>query len=177
MIGRGFVLRTLKRYDEALIAFDRAIEVDSISTKELIKAWNSKGLVLRNLKRYEDAFKAFETSIDIEPQNDFSWNGKDLVLLSLQKYTETIEAYNTSLNKNLFKKEPDERELVFSWNGKGVAFANLRQFDKSIEAFNESINLDPKSAFALSGKATIYYSIGNVDLDPKGGTRHSRTNL
>jgi tetratricopeptide (TPR) repeat protein len=52
-------------------------------------------------------------------------------------------------------------------NGKGVAFANLGKFDKSIEAFNEAFEeskkLDSKSAFALSGKATVYYSIGKLE--------------
>ncbi len=49
-------------------------------------------------------------------------------------------------------------------NGKGVAFASLGQFNKSIEAFNESLNLDdPKPAFALSGKATVYYTIGKLE--------------
>jgi tetratricopeptide (TPR) repeat protein len=158
LIGKGLVLRNLKKYNEALVECNRATEADP----ESFKAWNTKGLVLRNLKRYDEAVEAFKASIHIDPENAFSWNGKGLVLLSLRKYTEAIEAYNTSLDMNVRKEKPEAKEIIFSWNGKGVAFANLGQFDKSIEAFNEVIKRDPKPAFALSGKAIVYYNIGKL---------------
>lgn len=170
LIGKGVAFRGLKIYDEALIAFNKATEIGSESTEELTKAWNNKGFVFRDLKEYDEALKAFNTSTDVDRNNAFSWNAKGLVLLNLQKYDEAIEAYTISLNKNSLKNEQDKqsrKEIVFSLNGKGVAFANLGKFDKSIEAFNkafeESKKLNSKSAFALSGKATVYYSIGKLE--------------
>jgi Tetratricopeptide repeat. len=184
--NKGYILRNLKRYNDALDAFETSLDIhsklpdnyDRISYswdgKKLILhglksnnsvsySWNGKGLVLRDLKRYDDALDAFDTSINIDPDNAFSWNGKGLVLLNLQKYTYAIEAYKTAFSKNESKRKPDIKELTFSLNGKGVAFASLGQFDKSIEAFNESIKLDSKSAFALSGKATVYCRIGKLE--------------
>jgi tetratricopeptide (TPR) repeat protein len=96
LIGKGVALRGLKIYDEALIAFNKAIAIGSESTEELTKAWNNKGFVFRDLKEYDEALKAFNTSIYVDRNNAFSWNAKGLVLLNLQKYDEAIEAYTIS---------------------------------------------------------------------------------
>ncbi len=57
LIGKGLVLWSLKRCDDALSTLNESIEILNTLNKsieidsKLTKAWNTKGLVLRNLKR------------------------------------------------------------------------------------------------------------------------------
>ncbi|NJL68507.1 MAG: MarR family transcriptional regulator, partial [Microcoleus sp. SM1_3_4] len=48
---KGRCLNRLKRYDEALVSYDREIELDANDQW----AWNNRGNVLYNLKRYDEA--------------------------------------------------------------------------------------------------------------------------
>ena len=47
------LITELKNYDEAVKAYDKAIEINP----NLSSAYSNKGLVMDDLKRYEDAIK------------------------------------------------------------------------------------------------------------------------
>ena len=49
----------LKRYDEALVAYDRALALEP----ELDNAWYGRGNVLRELKRYDEAIEAYDRAL------------------------------------------------------------------------------------------------------------------
>lgn len=52
----------LERYDEALAAFNKALEIDP----QCADAWNNKGFALNFLGRHDEALKAFDMAIEIE---------------------------------------------------------------------------------------------------------------
>jgi tetratricopeptide (TPR) repeat protein len=60
----------LNKSDEAIKAFDKAIEINPQNSK----AWNNKGLLLSNLNKSDEAIKAFDKAIEINPQD--SWLGQ-----------------------------------------------------------------------------------------------------
>ncbi len=59
---RGDMFYKLELYDEALVAFDKAIEV----APDDVLAWNGKGEVLQTLGRVEEAIAVFEKALDIQ---------------------------------------------------------------------------------------------------------------
>ena len=52
----------LKRYEEALVSFDRALELD-VNDKW---AWASRGDALDTLKRFEEALESFDRAIELD---------------------------------------------------------------------------------------------------------------
>jgi tetratricopeptide (TPR) repeat protein len=52
--GKGYTLHKLKRYQEALAAYELAIHLDP----NLAVAYNNKGWALNALKRYQEALAA-----------------------------------------------------------------------------------------------------------------------
>ena len=52
---KGDILHKLKRYEEAVAAFDRAIELDDKNAW----AWHEKGQALYDLERYEESLTAY----------------------------------------------------------------------------------------------------------------------
>ncbi len=59
--NKGIALQELKRYGEALDAFDKALEISPDNAKILF----SKGIALKNLMKYEEALQTFDRSLEI----------------------------------------------------------------------------------------------------------------
>src|SRR5260370_19111528 len=78
----GAILMNLRRYEEALAAYEQAIRLDP----NFARAYNGKGLTLNSLKRYEEAIAAFEQAIRLDPNNADAYNFKGIALNSLKRY-------------------------------------------------------------------------------------------
>ncbi|MFP3206731.1 MAG: tetratricopeptide repeat protein, partial [Hydrogenobaculum sp.] len=82
--NKGDALRNLKRYEEALQCYDKAIQLEPNNALY----WNNKGDALRNLKRYEEALQCYDKAIQLEPNNALYWNNKASVFEKLKKFNE-----------------------------------------------------------------------------------------
>jgi len=58
--------------EDALIAYDKALEVDP----NHVRAWNNKGIALSRLERFEEAIGCYDKAIEIEPQYANAWYNK-----------------------------------------------------------------------------------------------------
>lgn len=69
----GATLSSLGRYDEALVAFQRALELYQQSGDEssIGVLWNNIGSVYKNMGRFEDAVAAYQRSLEIS--NNTLW--------------------------------------------------------------------------------------------------------
>ena len=111
----GDDLYRIGRYNEAIEAFDKAIEINPKDSD----AWNGKGSVLFKLNKFDEAIKAYDKAIEINPQNLMAWNNKGNTLNRLNKYDEAIKAFD-----NAIKIDPPRSE---AWNNKGYALSRLRE--------------------------------------------------
>ena len=78
----------LGRHEDALEAFDRALEINP----EDASALSRKGLALVYLGRYEDALEALNKALEINPQDENTLQNKGIVLLDLERYDEALDA-------------------------------------------------------------------------------------
>ena len=77
LASMGNVLYKLKRFNDSLIAFNRAIAIvkdlsyglDEEKAKILSKLYNSKGLVLMRLERYDESLESSEKSLNLDSGN------------------------------------------------------------------------------------------------------------
>ncbi|MFZ0183734.1 MAG: tetratricopeptide repeat protein [Nitrosotalea sp.] len=58
--------------DDALIAYDKALELDP----NHVSTWNNKGIVLSRLKRFEEAITCYDKAIEISPEYANAWFNK-----------------------------------------------------------------------------------------------------
>ena len=84
----GTGLYQLGRYEEALEAFMKVIELDP---KNVI-AWRKKGAALGKLGRHEEALEAFVRAIELDQKDVTSWSNKVIALTRLGKKKEAKEA-------------------------------------------------------------------------------------
>jgi tetratricopeptide (TPR) repeat protein len=87
--NKGVALDNLKRYEEAIAAYDQAIRLDPNNDV----AYNNKGYALNELKRYKEALAAYEEAIRLDPNSAVAYNNKGNTLERLGKKREAQQAY------------------------------------------------------------------------------------
>src|SRR5207253_8308650 len=69
--NRGLVLFDVKRRDESLANYDRAVAI----APAYADAFNNRGNVLQELRCYADAILNFERALAIQPDHTWAFNG------------------------------------------------------------------------------------------------------
>jgi tetratricopeptide (TPR) repeat protein len=75
--SRGETYRLMKRYEDAIQDFDRAITLN----EKYSWAIANRGETYRSMKRYEDAIQDFDRAIILDEKNDWHWYNRALVYL------------------------------------------------------------------------------------------------
>jgi tetratricopeptide (TPR) repeat protein len=69
-IDRGACLMLLRRYDEAIVSFDRAMTLDPRSRAVCLQ---NKGQCLGDLKRSDEALRCYEDAVSLAPESAILW--------------------------------------------------------------------------------------------------------
>jgi|ERR1035437_7521702 tetratricopeptide (TPR) repeat protein len=141
LLNKGFVLYHLNKYDKAIKAYDKPIEINPQDSY----AWDGKGLALIQLNKYNEAIKAFDKAIETNSQNSMIWYNKGNVLYNQTKFDEAIKAYDKAIEIN--PQDP------IAWESKGFALDKLNRSDEAIKAFKKYLN----SSFSESASDNIGY--------------------
>jgi tetratricopeptide (TPR) repeat protein len=89
LVGKGFALNDLKKYDEAIHHFNKAINEDGGDCE----AHCGKGIALTGLGRYEEALDSYNRAIDLDAEDPESWRGKGRALQALGRNLEADAAF------------------------------------------------------------------------------------
>ena len=148
-LNYGNQLWRLEEYEEALSAFNRAIELKP----SFYQAWYAKGLTLRFQGRYQEAMKAFDRAIE-ESQENFApaWRGRGQVLASLNRYREAL----VSFDKAIILKPRDFALNVL----RGEVLHKLERSQEAIAAYTKAIKINPHP-FAYYNRANIHSNLGD----------------
>lgn len=65
-----------RAYEEAIMAYDRALEIDPSHNSTL----NNKAVALRRLHRYEEALRTYDHQLGIDPMYAHAWHNKGTLL-------------------------------------------------------------------------------------------------
>ncbi|OLT58389.1 serine/threonine-protein kinase [Moorena bouillonii] len=168
--NQGETFLELKRYEQALDAYNRAVEIRG----EYAPAWQGQGKTLFALKYYEEALNAYDQAIQIEPDYSAAWKGRGKTLEQLERYDAAIKAFNSALelqpndldawislgnvqvkSKNYYdaiasfdkalKLKPDSYQ---AWYRRGWALHNLRQYKAAVQSYDRALDYKPNSAEA-----------------------------
>ncbi len=132
-LEKGNELCNSGQRDEAIKAYDRALEIDN----NLIDGWNNKGLVLASLGRYADAVICFREAIKLSPGHKHALTNLGMVLAQQEKYMEALSCFDYAI----------EADPYFSgaWYNKALALHCLGMKREAAAAM--------KTAKALEGAA------------------------
>lgn len=152
--GKGLVLRDLRRYEEALKAFKKSININP----ESAFSWNGKGSVYLSYQKYNEAIEAYDSALSKKKISDtekiFALNGKGVALTHLKEYDRALEVFEESIDLNLYQG--------FPYNGKGLIYLTCKRFDQAIESFKESIQYEPDYIHSFNSLSMLYLEISNL---------------
>ena len=86
---RGSDLYGQGKYDEAIKAYDKAIEI----VPSYADAWTGKGNALYGLGKYDEAIKCYDEAIRLYPNYAAAWHSKGNALSALGRNTEAQTAF------------------------------------------------------------------------------------
>ena len=112
---RGYALRRLGRFEEALESFDREMELDPVNTEAV---HSNRGYSLQALGRYREAIDAFDEVLRINPNHVKALTSRGLCLAALGRHNEALPCYDRALQPNMLN--------AFVWHAKSQALAAQR---------------------------------------------------
>ncbi|NPA92874.1 MAG: tetratricopeptide repeat protein [Chloroflexi bacterium] len=162
----GGALYKAKKYDQAIQAFQKAIDLDPNDAYP----WNGLGLVYEARDKYAEAIRYYQKTLEIDPKYKWTWNNLGNVYSDLGRYEDAIEAYQKAIAL-------DPKDAV-PWNNLGIVYRRLGRYEDAIEAYQKAIALDPKDAAPWNNLGNVYSDLGRYEdaieayqkaiaLDPK----------
>jgi len=179
---KGIALYNLKRYEEALQCYDKAIQLEPNSTEY----WSNKGLAFFKLSRYDEALPCFDKATQLEPNNAEYWSNKGLAFFKLSRYDEALTCFdkatqlepnnagywnmkgNTYLSRSGSFKRSNELQShgLFSSIISFLLFSDsfkLHQIDEAIQCYDKATQLEPNNAGYWDNKGWALYNLKRYD--------------
>jgi tetratricopeptide (TPR) repeat protein len=131
--GKGASLILLGRYEEALRAIDKALDLNPHNEV----AWLNKGNALTKLGRLIDALRCFNAAIKVNPAYEVAWNNKGNTLSRLEHHEEALSCYERAL-----EIDPEYRG---AWVNKGYVLTKLGRYDEATSCADRALRLNERS--------------------------------
>ena len=147
-IGRGDALFHLERYRSALLAYDKATELQPNS----YLAWKGRGDALFRLERFEAALTAYNKSLQIKPDNPDSLNRKGRTLYKLERLDAALEAQEKAL-----EIKPNHAR---SLSDRGIVLIGLGQYEEALKSFEDAQAIEPLNPEFWQNKALAWQYLG-----------------
>ena len=155
LYGKGATLFLLKRYEESVSAYDRAIQT---SAHPDARYHYGKASALRKLERYEESLAAYDEAIRLNSRRKRVYKEKAELLLELEHFQEVLEIYG-----QLIRLDPENAEYYVL---KGDILLNLKDYERALEAYNQAIYRDPDESSGkplYSKKGEILHRLGRFE--------------
>lgn len=156
--GKGDALMRLSRYEGALAAYDRALQLKPEQRQNL----NNIGKILYQLGRLPEALATHETAIELDPKDAEAWNGKGLALLGLGRYEAALNAFQQAR-----KLKPQFPKF---WESQGLALEYLGREREALDIYAEAKELydiivekNPKNAIAWVARGDVLHKLNNPE--------------
>ena len=127
-------MKELKRPDEALASYDKALAIDP----GYQKAWTNRGAALCDLARYQEAVASQEKALAINPGAVEAWTNRGIALGRLRQYEAALASYDRAL-----AIDPASAE---TWSNRGNALAELKRYGDAVASFDKVLAINRGSA-------------------------------
>lgn len=146
--GNNFSLT--KDYARALVAYDRAISLDS----KLAEAYNNRGIIKYELGQFSEAINDYSSAIKLKPNYVDALNNRGNTYAALKQFQNAINDLQAALKLN--------NKSVAIHNNLGNVYLSQKNFDKAIGEYTRAIQLNPNLAEAYYNRAVAYYGKGDL---------------
>jgi len=136
-MNRGNALRELRRPEEALAAYGRALELKP----DYAEAHLNRGNALRELKRLEEAVASYDRALQQKLDYAEAFNNRGNALRDLKRPDEALASYERAL-----RLKPDYADALYN---RGNVLQDLKRYGESAEALAALLAVAPDYDYAL----------------------------
>ncbi len=144
---KGFALRELGRYDEAV----EALKAASNSQRDYAQAWNALGITYDLMRSSEEAEEAYMEALRINPSSPKYLNNLGFSHFSRGKYSLAVELYQKAL-----ASDPHNVQIH---NNLGFAYGMLGRYPEAISEFKQA----GREEVVYNNLGFLYYMLGLND--------------
>ena len=150
ILNKGAALSNLGRTKEALVCFDKVLEIQP----RFDAGWLNKGVVLRKLGREKEALACYDKAIEINPNSAQAWYNRGLAQQNQESLEDALASYERALDLNPLHDA--------AWLNKGVILRKLLRSREAVECYDKVLTLNPRSAVAWYNKGYALRQMGRV---------------
>ncbi|HEX3502800.1 MAG TPA: tetratricopeptide repeat protein [Xanthobacteraceae bacterium] len=151
MGNRGNALLALRRFDEALASYDRAIEL-RLDSSEI---HTNRGNALHELKRHQEALASYDRALALRPDHIEALANRGVALLALERFEEALAGCDRAL-----ALQPDFAEALCN---RGLAQYRLTRFAEALASHERALALRPDYAEAHYNRANALLALERLE--------------
>jgi tetratricopeptide (TPR) repeat protein len=148
---RGIAYKNLKRLEEAMADFSKAIEL----SPKRAAGWYYRGIAYADLLQWDKAITDYSSALNLEPgfvqarvNRGVAYQRSGQAKKALAEYSKVIEL---------------DPKFVLAWNNRGNVYQDLGQLEKALTDYTKATELDPQLAFAWSNRGKVYQRLARFD--------------
>lgn len=147
-LGRGNALHGIGKDEDALLAYDTALLIDS----GYVDALSNRGAVLQNLRRYSEAIEHYDQALAMAPKRADLWGARGNVLQQMGLHSASILNYTEAISV-----EPDSAP---AWFHRATALQNLNRHEDALAAFERVLDMQAAYSEARIARALCLLLLG-----------------
>ena len=149
-LGLGLIY--LNRYDEAEVAYRKAIELNPSDAA----TYSNFGLLLhKNMKRYKEAEASYQKAIELNPLDATAYYNLGNLLKNLKRYEEAEAAYRKAIEL--------EPLYAATYSNLGNLLSELKRNEEAEASYRKAIELNPLYAIAYSNLGILLSELKRYD--------------
>ena len=149
--NRGVVLEKLGRLEDAVEAFDTAVDCGMPPDAEYHHA---RGTNARHRGDHATAVAAFSAALKLDPRHRTARANRAYARRKLGDFVGARRDYGKALA---------DAPTAKLYNARAYCSAKLEKFDAAVADYTEALRLDPANAHALHNRGISYDRLGRVD--------------
>ena len=154
--AKGFALGFDEKYDLALEACDKAIELQVNPSLYKYEAYRCKSGALQALQQFEPAKRSLEQALELNPNNPADWITQGELRYALGDYGGALESLNKGVELRESQNLPSSALL---YNNRGLVQLELEQYELALADIETAIAIDPNYTPAWNNKGLILETI------------------
>jgi tetratricopeptide (TPR) repeat protein/S1-C subfamily serine protease len=144
-------LQNVKRYDQALEAINRAIEIAPRS------GWYSnRGNIYSNLKKWDLALADYNQALTLNPNNARAYIARADVYKESKEFDLALADYNRAIEI--------DANLAAAYQSRGGFYQTQKQWDLALADLNKAITIDPNEPNSYVSRGAFYNLQGKEEL-------------
>ena len=153
-MGRGYILYDLKRYEDALKAFDQVLASDPGAATELMARGNTYAV----LGRFDEAIADYDGVLRLAPEYAVAMGERALARLNKRDLDGALADADKAIAMTSGKGPSG------AYRARGSVLATRGQYEEALAAFDQAIKANPRDTWAYVTHASAAMQLGKKDL-------------